>query len=396
MSSVQPPQGHAELKVTDETINGEAAAELCIRLETCNVSSLHLANCSVTDWSFLQAPSLVSLTIERLRCERSLALLEEALPSHLERLVLRHCSLEYAAGGRLLASFRRLINLKQLEITLCKLCNLQSMRLGRQLQYLDLSENHIDNLDWLAMQTMTSELTFLSLSDNNLGTYQLDRLIHVPHLEELDVSHNEICSDGVQYLLQAKLPLRRLNLECCWVGHRGSFLVAELLKTTPTLEYLNISDNVWGDVGTIRIVRDGLCHSSSIQYLNLAANNITEEGALVLAATVLTDHVSLQGLGLSRNSRISSTGWNALAKAVACNPRLDTVETFGNALLFHENGIAMIRLDLDVLRTVKLTRLLEEERSQFWPLLLSKIANEFEWGYGLIFELLRRKPAIVV
>jgi hypothetical protein len=99
---------------------------------------------------------------------------------------------------------------------------------------------------------------------------------------------------------------------------------------------------------------------------------------------------------MCRNSRISSTGWNALAKAVACNPRLGTVETFGNALLFHENGIAMIRLDLDVLRTAKLTRLLEEERSQFWPLLLSKITNEFEWGYGLIFELLRRKPAIVV
>ncbi|KAI2506128.1 Leucine Rich Repeat [Fragilaria crotonensis] len=380
----------------------DSANELLDRLQTLGMNNLRvrlglsLDECKVTDWSFLQAPGLVSLRIYRCRCKTSLFLLAESLPPQLECLQLKHCSLDEStssAGPTLLDALQRLSNLNRLEITLCRLRDLTMIRLGSRIQHLHLDENLVDNLDWLADQTMTSGLTSLSLSDNNLGTYHLHQLVHVPCLQELDVSHNEICAGGIQCLLHANLPLTRLNLQSCWLGHRGAMYVAQLIQSTPTLEYLHLGGNVWGDVGILRIVHDGLVHSASIQFIDFDDNNMSEEGALAVAA-VASHHISLHGLGLSRNRKISSHGWMALATAIIRNPKLDHVTTFGNGFL--EAGVDLIRLHLDVVRTEKFRRLLGEERSPLWPLLLSRISLQSQVGYQLMFELLRLKPSIVV
>ena len=383
----------SSLQLCNETLDGDSAKELLDRLGKFGISNLRLDECKVTDWSFLRAPGLVSLRIFRCRCRASLVLLAESLPPQLENLELAHCCLDDSAGQQVLAALPRLLNLNRLEITLCRVRHLNMIRLGYRLQHLHLDDNLVDNLDWLEQQPMASSLTSLSLSDNNLGTYHLHQLIHVPSLRELDVSHNEICAGGVQCLLNANLPLARLNLESCWLGHRGSIYVAQLLKCTPTLEYLHLGGNVWGDVGIIRIVRDGLVHSSSILFLDLEDNSMTDEGAVTLAA-VASNHASLTGLGLARNPRISQTGWMSLASAVIGNSKLQHVRTFGNGFL--EAGVALIRLYLDVVRTDKFHRLLGEERSHVWPLLLSGISIQSDVGHELMFQLLRRKPSIVI
>jgi hypothetical protein len=394
--------GSVQINVRNESLcDADSANELLVRLQSLGVNNLRVRlylsfdECKVTDWSFLCASGLVSLRIYRCRCKTSLRLLADSLPPQLENLELKHCSLDEStsAGRSLLAALQQLSHLNRLEITLCRVRNLHMIRLGNRIQHLHLDENLVDNLDWFAEQTMTSGLTSLSLSDNNLGTYHLHQLVHVPLLRDLDVSHNEICAGGVQSLLNANLPLTRLNLQSCWLGHRGAIYVAQLIQSTPTLEYLHLGGNVWGDVGIIRIVHDGLAHSSSIQFIDLDDNNLSDEGALALAK-VVSNHASLRGLGLSRNPKISSPGWMSLATSILRNPKLQNVKTFGNGFL--EEGVDLIRLHLDVVRTDKFRRLLAEERSHLWPLLLSRISLHTQVGYELMFELLRLKPSIVV
>jgi hypothetical protein len=55
----------------------------------------------------------------------------------------------------------------------------------------------------------------------------------------------------------------------------------------------------------------------------------------------------------------------------------------------------MIQLELEILRTDKFAKLLEQDNSLVWPLLL-EAAFVQEWGVGLVYELLREKPTIVV
>ena len=415
MASVRAvEQGDAEGDLVDDTIASDTWQTLQTSdglverrtSPTSGVTALRLHGFKLTEWSFLdihQNPSmgnLMSLTVDRCRCHKSLMLLAECLPPRIEHLVLIRCPLDSTAGYRVLAALSTLHHLNQLEITLCEFNDLNTIRLANnRLRHLHVKTNFVDNLDWLGLQPMTSNLTSLSLTDNNLGMHPLDRLIHVPQLQELDVSHNEICATGVQNLLKANLPLRRLNLECCWLGHIGSTHVAKLIQHTPTLEYLNVADNVLGDLGSIRIIQDGLRHSTSLQIIHLGANNMTDLGIMALAGVVM-DHSSITGIGLVRNGRISNAAWSQLAHAVAHNPRIDMVDTFGNGLLSLENhGIALIRLYTDVMRTEKFSTLLEEEQTCVWPLLLSKISQQFGpvvAAQELIYQLLRRKPNLAM
>ncbi|PHT46671.1 hypothetical protein CQW23_15829 [Capsicum baccatum] len=208
---------------------------------------------------------------------------------------------------------------------------------------LNLSENNITG--WLShfkwknsitepsgtYNSLTS-LKELNLRNCNLQTDDVDclryALVHIPNLEQLDLSDNPIENSGIRCLIpyfkemsRRDFPLVELKLESCELTYVG---VSELLETLSTwrkpLNSLSIGGNSLGrDIGTPL----GKFICGGIQVLDIEDIGLGSIG-FAKAGGELVKESKLQSLNISKNRGGTETAI-FLAKLFSCAPDLTTV-----------------------------------------------------------------------
>ena len=361
------------------------------------LDSLHYATiCSITSLKRLELQSCLRTPLE-------VHGLSNALRNHgsLEEFTVNFGRLGGPHIDILCAALTTVPRLKSVKLRLCGITSLDSIanlvRTSSTLNELDLTSNLIQDGALPALARALDgrhSLRRLILKDNEFGSngaVELSTSLH-PNLTELDLSDNCICGEGTDAIVNRITPnMTRLSLKTCWMGHIGARVIGRVLAQPSTrLTFLNLGDNAYGDSVCPALCR-GIDSNSTLETLMLANNGISNNGAKVLAASLAT-HPSLRRMDLQRN-QITMDGWKVMANAVARNTRVVQVLISNGA--FYEPWSSQIKLLLGILRTEKLQTLLREEASAVWPLLLGEF-NEHDWGFGLIFELLRNKPSIVL
>ena len=115
-----------------------------------------------------------------------------------------------------------------------------------------------------------------------------NKLCSFVHLNNLDLSCNDIGPSGVQALMKGikgHLELEVLNLTDNGINSDGTVALATVLNTFPKLNTLCLSKNDIGPEGIenlMNINSENLCMLNNIQVLQLGYNNILLKGALAL------------------------------------------------------------------------------------------------------------------
>nr|XP_061796618.1 NACHT, LRR and PYD domains-containing protein 12-like [Nerophis lumbriciformis] len=176
--------------------------------------------------------------------------------------------------------------------------------------------------------------------------------INPSHLQELDLSCNDLSDEGVKILLKGLASphciLQVLKLRKCGITKRTCVSLAEALKLNPShLQELDLSSNDLSDEG-VEILLKGLtslhcilqvlkldtcnldkgsCHllasvlssPSNLRHLDLSCNDLSDEGVEILSKGLASPHCILQVFEMSW-CKITNKGCVSLAKAYKSNP----------------------------------------------------------------------------
>eukprot|EP00960_Hanusia_phi_P069188 767023-Hanusia_phi.AAC.2 len=155
------------------------------------------------------------------------------------------------------------------------------------LEELNCDMNNIGDVGVRALAALVpkSRLRVLSIQKNKitkLGAVALKRMITSGSvsLEELDISWNEILSDGACIFLEGlaeNQTLRRLNVEWSGFGSEKALQALFLALKTSPLEVLNLSSNQIDSYGCL-VVAQGLESNESLQELRLDNNPLARQG----------------------------------------------------------------------------------------------------------------------
>lgn len=192
---------------------------------------------------------------------------------------------------------------------------------------LDASGNRLDTEALTALAQSSWRPTTLRLSRNRLNAWSVHELIHAPWfdaVETLDLSHNHLDDVGVGALFCAEHlhTLRDLDV-------RGTSLGDHAMEHWPSglglegLCHLDMSQNVIGDRGVRRIVRDP---PPNLRVLKLNGCGLSDASALALAHS--EGFATLRRLELGANA-LSSRGVEALLRSTSL-PRGLTLGLYGN------------------------------------------------------------------
>jgi len=131
-------------------------------------------------------------------------------------------------------------------------------------------------------------------------------------------------AEEIGHALAGNKSLKELDLEGCSFGARGLRAIAEALKTSNTIQNFCVttSYNI-GDAGA-EIIADLLSSTSSLQFLSLVDCNIGAPGSTSIAKA-LKINTSLKDLDMSFNDRIGAAGVIALADALATTTSLTSL-----------------------------------------------------------------------
>jgi len=128
--------------------------------------------------------------------------------------------------------------------------------------------------------------------------------------------------------------------------------VAEVLRVHPTLEKLNLRNNVIGNEGGVSLAT-ALAVNSTLQVLNLENNVLDDEVACRLAAALKDNKgLKLKRLWLAEN-RIGTQGAVELARALRVSSSLEGLFLSGNQLIEEPAGSEFV-LALDYNTTLQL------------------------------------------
>jgi len=134
--------------------------------------------------------------------------------------------------------------------------------------------------------------------------------------------------------------------------NQGAGLVAEVLRVHPTLEKLNLRNNVIGNEGGVSLAT-ALAVNSTLQVLNLENNVLDDEVACRLAAALKDNKgLKLKRLWLAEN-RIGTQGAVELARALRVSSSLEGLFLSGNQLIEEPAGSEFV-LALDYNTTLQL------------------------------------------
>ncbi|KAM6592060.1 hypothetical protein CsatA_014665 [Cannabis sativa] len=220
------------------------------------------------------------------------------------------------------------------------------------LSVLDLSENNISG--WLSefIPRFSSSGPMLlgfgkslqSLRELNIRGNDLDEddalglryaMVHMPHLESLDISDNPIEDGGIRNLLpyfveasEKCSPFKDLYLENCDISNGG---VLELINTLSTLkkplECLSIADNVLGSQVAAAL---GNLLSTSIQTLHISGIGLGSPGFEDLEKSITqTQELKLVEISISKNRGGIATA-NFLSTLMLRAPKLESVNAAYN------------------------------------------------------------------
>ena len=182
-------------------------------------------------------------------------------------------------------------SMRRLYMTGCHLTTSHCVCLGQLLRHPIHCKIEELNLRWCSMTSdgVGEVMSGLHVSDNHT-------------LRELDLSHNQIGSEGavaMSTMLKRNSSLETLGLHMCSIGSSGGVELGVALERNKTLRVLWLSGNAIGDDG-VRGLCVGLENNSSLEELYLDGDkSLGEEGALLLLKCVEEKNTSLKILSLS-------------------------------------------------------------------------------------------------
>ncbi|XP_057709723.1 NACHT, LRR and PYD domains-containing protein 12-like [Corythoichthys intestinalis] len=223
---------------------------------------------------------------------------------------------------------------KKSDLANCKLdkgsCHLLASVLNSQanLRHLDLSYNRLsdEGVEILSKGLSSPHciLQVLKLKNCKItkrGCLSLAEKLELSHLEELDLSHNDLSDEGVENLSKGlaspHCKLKVLNLSACLITMRRCLSLAEALKLNSShLQELDLSKNNLSDEG-VGILSEGLASQHcNLKVLNLSKCWITNRGCVSLAEALKLNNSYLQEFDLSEN-KLLDEGINILSKGLA-------------------------------------------------------------------------------
>lgn len=183
-----------------------------------------------------------------------------------------------------------------------------------QLEVLDLSNNNISTCDFNQLYGCIDKLKNLKkldLSNNNLdknAIYLLQLLL--AHLEYLDISANQIGSEGINFLADTlkninNCPLKQLNISKLILNGEAATNIAKTIKACLELESLDISENKI-ELSAINDLVQLLQGYPHLKYLGLRNNtdpkSISDMMFIGSLSELLQNGGSLQQLDLRGNN----------------------------------------------------------------------------------------------
>ena len=292
-----------------------------------------------------------------------------ATNQHLEELTISGNALSYDGIQHIAHALKVNQGLKKLNLQKCSLTSLsksfaEAVAANKHLEELDISDNALcdDGLKHLAPGIgvnhnlkilILKKCSLTSLSENFAEAVSANK-----HLEELNISDNTLCDDGIQHLAHAlgvNQGLKKLNLQNCNLTLLSENF-AEALATNKHLEELIISDNALCDDGiqhlahALRInqglkkldlcrcslipisaknLAEALSTNKHLEELNISGNPLCDDGIQHLAHALRVNQ-GLKKLWLM-SCGMTDVGFECLAKSLQDNNVLNILKLFNSA-----------------------------------------------------------------
>lgn len=194
--------------------------------------------------------------------------------------------------------------------------------------YLNLSNNDLSQgcIDVLSNLLKSSNLFEIRLSENKLtdnSAYDLGYYFYrgFCHLAKLDMSCNNLTSNGASMLFQAlKLNpyLTHLNLENNDLRKNDKFhKITNLLRANKIMKNLNLSKCKLNE-DDAESIAEGLAHNKALVHINLSHNNIGTKGAGMIFSSLTNEKSALKSIDLSQNN-IEDEAISVLCKTLSVN-----------------------------------------------------------------------------
>ena len=287
------------------------------------------------------------------RCLRS------AVLKTLQVLNLRNCGITENACKEFILALSTLTNLKELDISYNQFTSESIFGLFKALHYTQIqvlklngceiawSENeqreffpnktifHLElsgtNFPISSIFKYTSTLLIIDISrclyvNDEEANRLSDGIANNPSLQKLDISYNDLTTNGANLIMRALQNLRTLQsfaINNCKIRDNAGRFIAAAITLNPQLVELNISWNALTGIGTTSIIQS-LTNSNHLQVLKAAGCGLTEREADELA-TVLSDKASLKELDLSWNE-LKAEGINVVIKALCTIVSLEVLK----------------------------------------------------------------------
>ena len=178
-----------------------------------------------------------------------------------------------------------------------------------------------------------TNLQQLDLSHNNIcddGAVAISECLKYNNtLQELNLSYNEISNNGITYIgkaLQMNTTLQTLNISQNKISDDGAVAISECLKYNSTLQELNMSHN---EISNNEFVK-ALHINTTLQLLDISHNKLSDDGAIAISEC-LKHNSTLQELNISYNE-VSNNGITYIGKALQMNTTLQTLNISQNKI----------------------------------------------------------------
>eukprot|EP00984_Skeletonema_dohrnii_P018869 scaffold8924_cov106-Skeletonema_dohrnii-CCMP3373.AAC.4 len=165
--------------------------------------------------------------------------------------------------------------------------------------------------------TSSSSIRIMQLYDNGLSVVGVRSMVpflqHANNLTKLDLSHNNVETEGFNMLFRA---LRDSPIKILYCGNCGIDSIEIDTNFIPqNLIWLHLNDNIINTDGCRELAKLMQGHDSTLNTLHVGSNKIDDDGVEILV-DVLQNNKSLNTLNLLGNDGISDQGRIKLLKLV--------------------------------------------------------------------------------
>lgn len=317
----------------EESVSEQDTMELCQLLANPGKANLRTLSLPSNDLNINFAERIacvlsINSTIKKLDLRRNLLgheglklLIQPLLTNNstLKVLILENNRLSHKAGADLALLLRENTNIEELHIGNnnigVKGIKVISPQVGRTLRKLHLAGN--------SLKSRGVKLLAKSFEGNRNH-----------HLQFLDLSNNQMGSQGMSalsewLLVHHETQLKRLWLGCNDFGPGSGLLWSSIFEYNSTLTEVRLGGNQLGNDGIVAL-SEGIKNNHSLQKIDLDWNQISDIGAVALA-TALRTNGALRAIDLSGN-QIFQRGSIALAQALPYNVTLKQLNMADNLM----------------------------------------------------------------